>query len=870
VSIVERIVTVYNDKGSKQAVKDLKKLEKNFIDAGKKIGKAFAVATVAVGAFAVKVGVDAVKGAMEDQKQQAALATALRNTTGATDEAIAATTAYLDKLELLVAVDNNQLIPSLQILTQATKDVTQAQALQSLALDISAGTSKDLTSVSLALARALGGNVGALTRLGVPLDANAVKAKDLNAILTSLGETFAGQAEKRAATFEFRMIKLQLAFNQIIDQIGYALIPVLEEFAEYIVQNVLPAIQEFVNTNKDELAKGLKDVGTTLVTVGKSLAGFFKTISDNLVFIKAFAAIFIGAKLASGIYAIVTAIGVLRAAFVGQAAAATAAGTATAFATGGASAIAAAAAIGTFVAASGAAFIAINKMTAATDKGSKSTVQYNSHLKDLAKVAEQVAATNLKNNKIVIANTKVTKDLTAAEKKAAEMRAAIKKAGLDVFGIKAVSDTDPIQLEAARLNLIKQGSLEELKKVEALMKSAEAQMKVNENAQKYADILVALADNKISPEEIGILAAKWGLTVPAVTNYLATLLIVKDQKIDDSEVALLAAAWGISKEAAQKYLDFFTALNDGKLSDEEIKNLQDKWGLTYKEVQQYADFISKLDDFTLSDEEIKKLQDRWGLTTAEVLKYTNQIGIPVSYSGTLVSPADAATAGWNKANAALTAYIVGLNTAITQSAAAQAAAAAAFDATARAVAGAQTASAAAAQVTADSAAAAAKITSDAAANAAQVTADATAAAAAIAAESAALAEAIVEAAEAAAALADSLGGLTDDEIKDALAPDGVAGGAVEELPPGINANRGDLIALANGGIVTSPTMALIGEAGPEAVIPLSGSGIGGNITINITNAGSVIAEADLVSSIRNALLQGQNNGQVITKSAVAI
>jgi hypothetical protein len=66
-------------------------------------------------------------------------------------------------------------------------------------------------------------------------------------------------------------------------------------------------------------------------------------------------------------------------------------------------------------------------------------------------------------------------------------------------------------------------------------------------------------------------------------------------------------------------------------------------------------------------------------------------------------------------------------------------------------------------------------------------------------------------------------------------------------------------------------MALIGEAGPEAVIPLSrGGGFGGGITINITNAGSVIAEADLVSSIRNALLQAQNNGQVITKSAVAI
>lgn len=902
-SIVERIVTVYNDKGSKQAVKDLKKLEKNFIDAGKKIGKAFGVATLAVGAFAVKVGVDAVKGAMEDQKQQAALATALRNTTGATDEAIAATTAYLDKLELLVGVDNNQLIPSLQILTQATQDVTQAQALQSLALDISAGTSKDLTAVSLALAKALGGNVGALTKLGVPLDASAVKAKDLNAILTSLGETFAGQAEKRAETFEFRMIKLQLAFNQIIDQIGYALIPVIEEFAQYVIQNVLPAIQQWVDSNKDELAAGLKDVGTTLVTVGKALVGFFKVISDNLGAVKAFAAIFVGAKLASGIYAIVTAVGLLRAAFVKQAAAATAAGTATAFATGGVSAIAAAAAIGVFVAASGAAFIAINKMTAATDKGATSTQTYNSHLKELGKVAEQVAAANIKNTKIINNNTKGTKELTAAEKKAAEMRAAIKKAGLDVFGIKSVSDTDPVQLEAARLNLLKQNNLEELRKIELLLKSAEAQMRVNESAQKYTDILIALADNKISTQEIGILASKWGMSIDAVSNYLATIFIVKDAKIDDSEVGLLAAAWGITTEQAQKYLDFYAALNDGTLSDEEIGKLQDKWGLTAKEVNQYADFVTKLNDFTLSDTEITNLQDQWGLTTDQLLAYTEEIGLPVSYSGTLVEPAEAAEAGWNKANLALTAYITQLDLAITQSAAANAAAVAAFTETAKAIenanlaslksatasaqadaataagdaasANAEAAASAAAAASGDAAAAiaigdAASANAEAASSAAVAASAQAAAAQAQAAAAVAATDAALEYAKAVRAAAEAMADLADS--RRLIGEDGERGLApVDPSVPRVNPIGGDMIALAKGGIVTSPTMALIGEAGPEAVIPLSrGGGFGGGITITVNNAGSVIAEADLVSSIRNALLQAQNNGQVITKSSVAI
>jgi len=60
-AIFERIVTVYNDKGSKQAVKDLNKLEKQFKDAGKKIAKAFGVAALAAAGLAIKLGKDGVE-----------------------------------------------------------------------------------------------------------------------------------------------------------------------------------------------------------------------------------------------------------------------------------------------------------------------------------------------------------------------------------------------------------------------------------------------------------------------------------------------------------------------------------------------------------------------------------------------------------------------------------------------------------------------------------------------------------------------------------------------------------------------------------------------------------------------------------------
>ena len=57
--------------------------------------------------------------------------------------------------------------------------------------------------------------------------------------------------------------------------------------------------------------------------------------------------------------------------------------------------------------------------------------------------------------------------------------------------------------------------------------------------------------------------------------------------------------------------------------------------------------------------------------------------------------------------------------------------------------------------------------------------------------------------------------------------------------------------LAEGGIVNSPTLALIGEAGPEAVVPLDRMNNGNGITINVT--GGLATSAEIGQSVVNAL-----------------
>jgi hypothetical protein len=76
-------------------------------------------------------------------------------------------------------------------------------------------------------------------------------------------------------------------------------------------------------------------------------------------------------------------------------------------------------------------------------------------------------------------------------------------------------------------------------------------------------------------------------------------------------------------------------------------------------------------------------------------------------------------------------------------------------------------------------------------------------------------------------------------------------------------------AFANGGIVTSPMMGLVGEAGSEAIIPLDRLGEFGGQTINITiNAGIGVDAAAVGDEIVNVLQRyNRRNGALPLKVA---
>jgi uncharacterized membrane protein YjjP (DUF1212 family) len=80
------------------------------------------------------------------------------------------------------------------------------------------------------------------------------------------------------------------------------------------------------------------------------------------------------------------------------------------------------------------------------------------------------------------------------------------------------------------------------------------------------------------------------------------------------------------------------------------------------------------------------------------------------------------------------------------------------------------------------------------------------------------------------------------------------------------ANSMNIPRMANGGIVTSPTLALIGEAGPEAVVPLGKGGGMGGITINIS--GGLGTSSDIAQAVyENLRFYNQNVGPLRIRTA---
>jgi enamine deaminase RidA (YjgF/YER057c/UK114 family) len=697
-AVIARIVSQYTDKGSKAAQKDIAKMGKQIDQWSKKVTKSYAVAAGAVGAFAYKIGKDAVQAAIEDEKSQAALANTLKNVTGATSAQIAAVEDYISKQQILTNVTDTELRQGMNNLVSATKDVTSATFLNNIALDAAAGSGNSYEATTKAMAKAAKGEFAALGKMYPALDKATLATKDYGKILAVLTTTYNGSA--KAVADKDPWTKLKNAFGEVSESLGVALLPVVKEFTNYLITDVIPNLEEWIALNEDGLQGSFRTILTSIENIVKGVVYLTSVFEKYKVLIGIIAAIpvlnVLGtqamitygfykkfmvliegikiAKIVTGFKNIATGIGLIG----------------TAFTTGGG-------VIGTIknlvslfsmlsphvkilllaAAAWGVISKIIGHFTKDNNKAAEKSKLTNAQIakqqqKSIVGGYEQVSIQmeKAKNDKIALDN--IAKS-AAAQKKAdddAKKRAKIEADVLkkqqtlkNLLGKKVAFDVDEItdqkQLNAAillqkRQENAKKADMDRLELLKTMFKTQDDLAKLelvrsdilaeyNKNLKYQNDLMIAYqSDSKITQDEIQNLADKWGISAAEVAKYSTVFLALLDEKIDSTDIQNVAKAFNFGTAEAKKYLEAVLAIKHGTLDAQALQKLADEWKIPVDQALKYIHSVALINNPTakLSAAGVESLKSVWNMTNDELSAYLNQIKLPFNYDGSMLKGVD--------------------------------------------------------------------------------------------------------------------------------------------------------------------------------------------------------------------------------------
>lgn len=276
---------VANDKGLKDGIKRSKKQLSGFETTTKKIssgiGKALGGIGLAMGVGAIVTQLkQATQAAVEDARAQRLLSQQLETTLGATKAQIAGAEDYITKLSLQTGILDDDLRPALANAVRGTGDLEEAQKLLEISLDGAAATGKSVDTVMSALIKANNGNTTSLYKL-------APQLKKTKGGVDDFAKSVEGAAEVSADPFA----KLNVATQEVQESIGNLLLPYVQKFAEYMMSDVIPAVQRFIdevsdpNTEAGKMFQQVKDIVSDIFDligkIGKS-EGFKKTLETAL------------------------------------------------------------------------------------------------------------------------------------------------------------------------------------------------------------------------------------------------------------------------------------------------------------------------------------------------------------------------------------------------------------------------------------------------------------------------------------------------------------------------------------------------------------------------------------------------------------
>jgi len=246
-------------KAFNEAGKATTKLDKNIKNLAKGLLAAFSVRSI------VNFGKESVKAFQDAEKEAAQLRTQLDSLNlGFAAPFIG---QFIDKLALATGKAGGELNAAFISLSQGTQNVTDAQKLLNVALDVSAGTSTDLKTVTTALQRAYLGDVNALARLRIGYTTANLAGRDFDEVLTEITEKFKGSSSQAADTLAGKMARLSEATEQAKEAFGAGFVKGLENSGAAV----------------EDLQKDVISLGDAFGYAAGQATGFFSQTFNDLI-----------------------------------------------------------------------------------------------------------------------------------------------------------------------------------------------------------------------------------------------------------------------------------------------------------------------------------------------------------------------------------------------------------------------------------------------------------------------------------------------------------------------------------------------------------------------------------------------------------
>lgn len=837
-AVVARILTQYSDKGSKQAQKDLMKLGRSFDAYAKKAERAVGLVAIAATAAAIKIGKDSVMAASDISQQFGALDAVFGNNAQQLKDFSKEMVEYG-----LSAADSARysalLGTQLTGLGLSQEDaIKRTKTLQILGADLAATFGGTTADAIAAFGSVLKGEYNPIERYGVAIRKSDITARVASKGLGKLaGETLKaaeaqaafelimektgaaqGQALREYDTLAAQLQRVDASYKNIQASLGLALLPVVEQFTNYILTDILPGIQLWVETNKVELSQSLATAAEFAKDLLKVAGGIAKWATNNTTTLKNIAKIIAGMFVASKVAGFIIAIGNLVKAFQILRATAIGVAIANAFATGGVSLATAGVAL---------AAIGVTAVTAKLYMGDY-TFQTEAATKATDKYTQAQALAGFKSIETATKAVNAAKDKAAADKIAA-------KAAADNAAAQTKADKDKAKRDAID------------KKNAALKKQLENKFGVKlTDKDEYENIQLTAVAKLQAKQKDADKSLKDRIRLRQ--EELEAFKKIGETEISDKEIKKLQLSWGMTKDQAKQYLEFLKVVEAGPISEENIKKLAKTWygsddASAVSAAKKYAGFVEKLGDGTLSQKDLETLKSNWGLTDKQVVEYIAKIGVKANATGTILSAGDIAAIGWDKATTAFDAYLTKVNNSTTKTTTNPVASTVpnvgGSSSVGAAIEALDTASSSGNMYAVRNAGVALAAAQAAAKQAAQVQANAETLARFKAKEAADLA------ASQAASAAQVAQQMQNQKIMNSYASFKAKELADEQA---YNTFKSSTLSNASG---------LMGSGGTN-----------GNTTVNLTVNGSVSTEQDLINSVRNGLLRTQYNGSQINLQAV--